>query len=286
MIAACIFAARGVRHRRSGGGSPRSAAAGIIIAGRTMAADDLAWTHHRNAASGLGPRRRARGSRLAHQRAGFGFGTGSERQGHDPVRARPDRDQRRQALAPRLGPSDRDRHGRSVRDPRRPGRSRRPGRLAQIAPPLNPGEFDYRAFLRAQGIRLRLTVDDPESFWRDPRRHRSCAYRAGSVTAGPGADAQLFERLDPSSRVRWPPPCSWASARRSSPRSTTPSHGPARLTCWPISGLQLQALGGCLLLVFRLVGLRSPAGLPGRRPDDDRLRRGGRAGPIGRAARP
>ena len=42
------------------------------------------------------------------------------------------------------------------------------GQIARIAPPLNPGEFDYRAFLQAQGIRLRLTVDDPESFWPDP----------------------------------------------------------------------------------------------------------------------
>ena len=44
------------------------------------------------------------------------------------------------------------------------------GHLALLAPPLNPGEFDYRAFMRAQGIRLRLTVDDPESFWRDQTR--------------------------------------------------------------------------------------------------------------------
>ena len=36
------------------------------------------------------------------------------------------------------------------------------GQLAKIPGPLNPGEFDYRGFLRGQGIDLRLTVDDPD----------------------------------------------------------------------------------------------------------------------------
>ena len=35
------------------------------------------------------------------------------------------------------------------------------GQLARVAGPLNPGEFDYRSFLRAQGIRLRLSIDEP-----------------------------------------------------------------------------------------------------------------------------
>src|SRR5512142_1735579 len=32
----------------------------------------------------------------------------------------------------------------------------------------NPGEFDFRNYLRAQRIRLRLSVDDPQSVWHDP----------------------------------------------------------------------------------------------------------------------
>ena len=30
------------------------------------------------------------------------------------------------------------------------------GQLSRVAGPLNPGEFDYRAFLRTRGIHLRL----------------------------------------------------------------------------------------------------------------------------------
>jgi competence protein ComEC len=41
------------------------------------------------------------------------------------------------------------------------------GNLALVARPLNPGEFDYRAYLRAQGIRLRLSVDDATGIWDD-----------------------------------------------------------------------------------------------------------------------
>jgi competence protein ComEC len=39
------------------------------------------------------------------------------------------------------------------------------GSLARVAGPLNPGEFDYRAYLRAQGVRLRLSVDSPAGVW-------------------------------------------------------------------------------------------------------------------------
>ncbi len=42
------------------------------------------------------------------------------------------------------------------------------GTLSAIAGPLNPGEFDYRNYLRSQGIRLRLAVDGPEGVWADP----------------------------------------------------------------------------------------------------------------------
>jgi competence protein ComEC len=41
------------------------------------------------------------------------------------------------------------------------------GGLALVARPLNPGEFDYQAYLRGQGIRLRLSVDDASGVWPD-----------------------------------------------------------------------------------------------------------------------
>lgn len=39
------------------------------------------------------------------------------------------------------------------------------GNLALVAGPLNPGEFDHRAYLRAQGIWLKLVVDTPQGVW-------------------------------------------------------------------------------------------------------------------------
>jgi competence protein ComEC len=42
------------------------------------------------------------------------------------------------------------------------------GALSTPEGPLNPGEFDPRPILRAQGIRLRLAVDDPSGIWLDP----------------------------------------------------------------------------------------------------------------------
>ena len=132
------------------------------------------------------------------------------------------------------------------------------GQIATIAPPLNPGEFDYRGFLQAQGIRLRFTVDDPASFWPDPggtnrpftlwldnHRHRIRTW--------------LFEQLDPSNaplaaalllgwREEIDPEVNDAFART----------GTTHLLA--VSGLQLQALAAALLLIFRAVGLpRRPA---------------------------
>jgi len=42
------------------------------------------------------------------------------------------------------------------------------GRISRIAGPLNPGEFDRRAFLQAQGVRLAMTVDEPSGVMADP----------------------------------------------------------------------------------------------------------------------
>ena len=114
------------------------------------------------------------------------------------------------------------------------------------------------AFLQAQGIRLRFTVDDPESFWPDPggtnrpftlwldnHRHRIRTW--------------LFEQLDPSTaplaaalllgwREEIDPEVNDAFART----------GTTHLLA--VSGLQLQALAVALLLIFRAIGLpRRPA---------------------------
>ena len=89
----------------------RSAAAGIILGGRTWL--PRTWP-------GAPPRRPdrpgcagvVRGRSWLTQDQGFGFGT-RYRTHHDPVRARPDGNQRRQALASGRGPGDGDRRGRS-----------------------------------------------------------------------------------------------------------------------------------------------------------------------------
>jgi competence protein ComEC len=128
------------------------------------------------------------------------------------------------------------------------------GQLAQLAGPSNPGEFDYRAFQRAQGVRLRLSVDDAESLWPDPQGRSSLIGGVlGRIQAW--SRARLIERLDPSiaplaaalllgQREGIEPEVNDAFART----------GTTHLLA--ISGLQLQALAFVLLILFRLIGLR------------------------------
>jgi competence protein ComEC len=128
------------------------------------------------------------------------------------------------------------------------------GQIARFAGPSNPGEFDYRAFQRAQGVRLRLTVDDAESFWPHPEGRASViGGLLGSIQAW--SRARLVERLDPSvaplaaalllgQREGIEPEVNDAFART----------GTTHLLA--ISGLQLQALAFVLLLIFRLAGMR------------------------------
>jgi competence protein ComEC len=132
------------------------------------------------------------------------------------------------------------------------------GQLARVAAPLNPGEFDYRAFLQAQGIRLRLSVDDTESVWPDPDGSGSWWYgMIGRLRAS--SRARLVEQLDPQTaplaaalllgqRDEIDPEVNDAFART----------GTTHLLA--ISGLQLQALAAALLLLARIAGLpRRPA---------------------------
>jgi competence protein ComEC len=132
------------------------------------------------------------------------------------------------------------------------------GQVATLAPPLNPGEFDYRAYMRAQGIRVRLSVDDPESFWPDlgaPNR----AFEFWLDSHRHRIRAWLFDQLDPSTaplaaalllgwREEIDPEVNDAFART----------GTTHLLA--VSGLQLQALAVALLVVFRVIGApRRPA---------------------------
>jgi competence protein ComEC len=132
------------------------------------------------------------------------------------------------------------------------------GQLARVARPLNPGEFDYRAFLQAQGIRLRLTVDTAEGLWRDPGASES-AIMSWLKNRPAWSRAKLEEHIDPAvaplaaalllgQREGIEPEVNDAFART----------GTTHLLA--ISGLQLQALAAALLLVFRVIGIpRRPA---------------------------
>jgi competence protein ComEC len=127
------------------------------------------------------------------------------------------------------------------------------GRIARIARPLNPGEFDYATFLRSQGIRLRLSVDDRESFWADDRSAGPIFARwLGHLRAM--SRARLVEELDPSvaplaaalllgQREGVDPEVNDAFART----------GTTHLLA--ISGLQLQALAAALLVMLRAAGV-------------------------------
>jgi competence protein ComEC len=129
------------------------------------------------------------------------------------------------------------------------------GSLERVAGPLNPGEFDAREYLRAQGIRLHLAVDDREGVWRDhsaPSLAWPWTRCRGIVRAW--SRARLVERLDPrvaplaaalllGQREGVDPDVNDAFART----------GTTHLLA--ISGLHLQALGLVLWFVFRALGL-------------------------------
>jgi competence protein ComEC len=131
------------------------------------------------------------------------------------------------------------------------------GQIAQVGGPLNPGEFDYRSYLRAQGIRLRFTIEDSASLWRPQDAHE--AWLGGLLGRVRGwSRSRLVERLDPSiaplaaalllgQREGIEPEVNDAFART----------GTTHLLA--ISGLQLQALAASLLLIFRGLGLKRRA---------------------------
>ncbi len=71
------------------------------------------------------------------------------------------------------------------------------GTLSAVEGPLNPGEFDPRPYLRAQGIRLRMAVDGPSGVWADPTGEEWPRARwLGGVRAR--SARRLAEGLDPA----------------------------------------------------------------------------------------
>ena len=127
------------------------------------------------------------------------------------------------------------------------------GSLERVAGPLNPGEFDAREYLRAQGIRLHLAVDDRQGVWRD----RSAppwpwTWRRGVVRAW--SRARLVEGLDP--RVAPLAAALLLGQREGVDPNVNDAFARTGTThLLAISGLHLQALGLVLFFVFRVLGL-------------------------------
>lgn len=128
------------------------------------------------------------------------------------------------------------------------------GSLGKVAPTLNPGEFDRREYLRAQGIRLQLSVGEPSGVWLDPdgmgdpflkRLGRLRAWCHATLVRGLDAEiAPLAAALLLGRREGVDPDVNDAFLRT----------GTTHLLA--ISGLHLQVLAVSLLWIGRVAGLR------------------------------
>ena len=128
------------------------------------------------------------------------------------------------------------------------------GSLGPIEGPLNPGELDIRPILRAEGIRLRLVVDDVESVWLDPNGV-DWPFTRWLGTVRDWSLQRLTSGFDPSvaplasalllgRRERVDPEVNDAFSRT----------GTTHLLA--ISGLQLQVLAAFVALCLRSLGVR------------------------------
>ena len=127
------------------------------------------------------------------------------------------------------------------------------GSLAKIAGPLNPGEFDTRNALRARGIRLSMTVDEPSGVWDDPGSPGSLRWRwVGAARAW--SYSRLVAGLDP-----WAAPLAAAlllGRREAVDPDVNDAFARTGTThLLAISGLHLQALAAALWLVFRVLSI-------------------------------
>ena len=218
-----------------------------------MAVDDLAWsvTETPRPAWVRGVVSDARG--LRHQQEGFGFGTSD----HDKVATRFVLDftaisdgrswQKASGRATVIVAGDRSsiRAGQAVEAA---------GQIAAIARPLNPGEFDYRAFLQAQGVRLRLTVDDPDSFWPDPTG-TNWPFKLWLDLRRYWSRTQLFEQIEKSNAAALASALLLGWREQIDPEVNDAFARTGTTHLLAVSGLQLQALAAALLFIFRAIGL-------------------------------
>jgi competence protein ComEC len=134
------------------------------------------------------------------------------------------------------------------------------GQLARVPGPLNPGEFDYRDFLRGQGIDLRLTVDDPDGLDRDPEG-RTGAFVETLGRLRSWSRSHLVDRLDPTIE---PLAAAFLLGQREGvePEVNDAFARTGTTHLLAISGLHLQVLAVAMLLAARAIGLpRRPAHL-------------------------
>jgi len=126
------------------------------------------------------------------------------------------------------------------------------GQLSLVTGPLNPGQFDHRAYLRAQGVRLRIVVDNAAGIALDPNGSEwPWTRRLGILRAK--CRARLVDRLDPRTAPL-------ASALILGQREDIDPEindafavtGTTHLLA--ISGLQIQVLAFSLCLVLRVIG--------------------------------
>jgi competence protein ComEC len=132
------------------------------------------------------------------------------------------------------------------------------GQLAAIAGPLNPGEFDYRQFLRGQGIDLRLTVEDPDGVRTDTQGPGSVAGRWLGKARAWSRD-RLVGGMDPKVE---PLAAALLLGRREGvdPEVNDAFARTGTTHLLAISGMQMQMLAAALLIAARLLGLpRRPA---------------------------
>ena len=134
------------------------------------------------------------------------------------------------------------------------------GQLARVAGPLNPGEFDYREFLRGQGIDLRLTVNEPEGLRCDPEG-RSGVFSRTLGRLRSWSRSHLVDRLDPAIE---PLAAAFLLGQREGvePEVNDAFARTGTTHLLAISGLHLQVLAVAMLFAARAIGLpRRPAHL-------------------------
>jgi competence protein ComEC len=136
------------------------------------------------------------------------------------------------------------------------------GALARVARPLNAGEFDYRNYLQAQGVRLRLVVDEERGVWEsvgnDPASLTVPGGFVWSWLRGLGAlrawsHARLTAGLDPSTA---PLAAALLLGRREGvdPEVNDAFARTGTTHLLAISGLHLQVLAAALGGFVRLLG--------------------------------